>query len=209
MEVIYKNELEHLRLKLDAMQAYNNFSTNKEEVKFIKERISNLKQQIKAAEDNDPEIIKEREQQLKEANAEKQRIAEQKKQQKVAATYNAKRIIIGGIIIVATIGLCIMSSASAQRMHTYVSGLRMGVGMMCLFAGIGLFFLAPAITGKIMSALGAVGVGIGGMLMGIGSTVSSDARNGSPEWVTFGMFLICAGVIIIVGCYWANNLKKK
>ena len=175
----------------------------------MKEKINVLNQQIKVAEDNDPEIIKERERQLREANAEKQCLAEIKKQQKAAATYNAKRIIVGEIIIVATIVLCMMSSASAHRIHTYVSGLRMGVGMMCLFGEIGLFFLAPAITGKLLSALGAVGVGLGGMLMGIGSTVSSDARNGSPEWVTFGMFLICAGVIIIVGCYWSNKLKKK
>lgn len=175
----------------------------------MKEKINVLNQQIKVAEDNDPEIIKERERQLREANAEKQCLAEIKKQQKAAATYNAKRIIVGEIIIVATIVLCMMSSASAHRIHTYVSGLRMGVGMMCLFGEIGLFFLAPAITGKLLSALGAVGVGLGGMLMGIGSTVSSDARNGSPEWVTFGMFLICAGVIIIVGCYWSGKLKKK
>lgn len=209
MEVTYKNELEHLRLKLDATQSYLNGSSDKELIKFLKEKINVLNQQIKIAEDNDPEIVKERERQLREANAEKQRLAELKKQQKATATYNAKRIIGGGIIIVATIALCMMSSASAHRMHTYVSGLRMGVGMMCLFGGIGLFFLAPAITGKLLSALGAVGVGLGGMLMGIGSTVSSDARNGSPEWVTFGMFLICAGVVIIVGCYWSGKLKKK
>ncbi len=47
------------------------------------------------------------------------------------------------------------------------------------------------------------------MLMGIGSTVSGDARNGRLEWVSFGMLLICAGIIIIVGRYWTANLKKK
>lgn len=30
MEVTYKNELEHLRLKLDAMQSYLNSSSDKE-----------------------------------------------------------------------------------------------------------------------------------------------------------------------------------
>ena len=153
--------------------------------------------------------ITEREKKAREEAAEKQRLAEQKKIARQEATYNIKRIIGGGLIIALTIGLCIMSTNNAHRMHTYVSGLRMGVGMMCLFVGIGLFFAAPAITGKLLSALGAIGVGLGGMLMGIGSTVSSDARNGSPEWVSFGMILICAGVIIIVGCYWSSKLKKK
>lgn len=175
----------------------------------MKERISFLSAQIKIAEDNDPDIIRDREKKAKEEAAEKQLLAEQKKIARKEATYNIKRIIGGGLIIAITIGLCIMSSNDAHIMHTYVSGVRSTIGMMTLFIGIGLFFAAPVITGKLVSVLGAIGIGIGGMLMGIGSTVSSDARNGSPEWVTFGMFLICAGVIIIVGCYWSIKLKKK
>ena len=61
MEVTYKNELEHLWLKLDATQSYLNSSSDKELIKFLKEKINVLNHQIKIAEDNDPEIIKERE----------------------------------------------------------------------------------------------------------------------------------------------------
>ena len=209
MEVTYKNELEHLRLKLDATQSYLNHSSDKELIKFLKEKINVLNQQIKIAEDNDPEIIKERERQLKEANAEKQRLAEIKKQQKAAATYNAKRIIVGGIIIVATIALCMMSSASAHRMHTYVSGTRSTVGMMLLFVGIGIVFARKLISDNPLSVLCGIAIALGGMLMGIGSTVSSDARNGNAGWVSMGMFLIAAGIIALVVLYWSSHLKKK
>lgn len=58
---VYVSELDHLRQKLNAAQIQFDTTSDKTEKKILKERISVLSAQIKIAEDNDPDIIKERE----------------------------------------------------------------------------------------------------------------------------------------------------
>lgn len=99
---VYVSELDHLRQKLNAAQIQFDTTSDKTEKKILKERISVLSAQIKIAEDNDPDIIKEREKKAREEAAEKQRLAEQKKIARQEATYNIKRIIGGGLIIALT-----------------------------------------------------------------------------------------------------------
>lgn len=115
----------------------------------MKEIISVLSAQIKAAEDNDPEIVKERERQAKAAAEEKKILAEQRNKARQVATYNIKRIIGGLLIIGVTILLCVISMSNSIRMHTYLSGVRSIVGFIITFIGAGLIFVLLFSTPKI------------------------------------------------------------
>lgn len=199
---LYVSELEHLKYKLNTLQTQFSVASDKIEKQIFKEKISILSAQIKIAEESGSEILNNREFLAKIE-------AEEKEKAKEDATYNNKLIFVGRLIIGVTILLCIISLYNAIRMQTYVSAIRSIIGFIIMLSGVFLFFGGPSITGKKLSVLGAICLCLGGILMGIGSTVSSDAKDGSPVAVIFGMLLISAGVIIIVVCYWSSKLKKK
>ena len=178
---IYSNELEHLNEKLNAARQIFSEASDKEDIKTLKGIISSLEKEIKLAEDNRAKLLKS----------------------------NARSIIIGSAIIIGVITACVISGNNAERSHTYVSGLRMGVGMMLLFASFLLVPLGKLLSNSLVGPVGGIAIGLGGILMGIGSTVSSDARNGNAGWVTFGMMLICIGTIIYIIGYWSNRFGKK
>ena len=81
--------------------------------------------------------------------------------------------------------------------------------LMLLFASFLLVPLGKLLSNSLVGPVGGIAIGLGGILMGIGSTVSSDARNGNAGWVTFGMMLICIGTIVYIIGYWSNRFGKK
>jgi len=206
---IYSSELEHLNEKLNAARQIFSEASDKEDIKTLKGIISSLEKEIKLAEDNDPKIQAERKRIEQQELREKERLAIEKKNRAKLLKSNARSIIIGSAIIIGVISACIISGNNAERSHTYVSGLRMGIGMMLLFASFLLVPLGKLLSNSLVGPIGGIAIGFGGILMGIGSTVSSDARNGSESAVTFGMMLICIGTIIYIVGYWANKFGKK
>ena len=201
------DDLEHLRNKLEAAEKKLGTAADKTEQKILKDMIAALKQQIRIAEDNDPDCIKAREKET----AEKKRLAEQKKKERKKATYNKIPIVVGVLIIAFTIGLCVVIGVNAAMAHTYVSLFSTISG--AVYLGIGFVFTVLIFTVPFdnkLYLLGAISLILGGSCIGVGSTVSKDAPHGSPGYVIGGMFLICAGVIFTVVYYWSNtNVREQ
>lgn len=202
---LFNDELEHLRSKLTEAEKQLGTASGKTEQKILKDMIAVLKQQVRIAEENDPACIKARE---KEA-AEKKHLAEKKKKERKESTYNKTPIIVGALIIAFTIGLCVMVGINAAMMKTYVSLFGVSTGIVLLVLGI--IFTCIIFTAGFnkLYAIGAILLILGGTCMGAGSTVSKDAPHGSSGTVIGGMFLICAGVIFIVGYYWYNTNNRE
>ena len=122
-------------------------------------------------------------------------------------------IAIGSAVILAVVLPCILSAVHSATTHTYVDATRSGVGIVTIFIAVVLIiipwvaFFEP--TTKVIVIIGSIIILLGGVCMGIGSTVSSDAPYGSGPIVITGMVLICSGVIFFVSMCWYYRFKGR
>ena len=122
-------------------------------------------------------------------------------------------ILIGSAVIIAFIVPCILSGVHSATTHTYVDPVRSGAGLVILFIAMTLIIIPWVAffetTTKVIVIIGSIIILLGGVCMGIGSTVSSDAPYGSGPIVITGMVLICSGVIFFVSMCWYNRFKGR
>ena len=119
------------------------------------------------------------------------------------------KIGISIIITVVIIVLCVNSYNTSMIANTAVNDARSFAGMGLLFFGaLPLGFLGAGYSQSKAGLLLGLSFGLGSILVGIGSTISRDAPQGSIEFVFWGLFLIAASVTAVCFFYVRYNVKE-
>lgn len=144
-------------------------------------------------------LEEEKKQKAKEQEIESQREEERnKKENAIKAEKLQQKLIIEAVVLLAVLGYCVLSLISVIASTSCESFFRVMVGILLMLLG------GPAVClygnrNKEESSSGCfpgILTSLGGILIGIGSTRSSDAPNGNFGMVSIGLVMIAVGIVM-------------